>query len=335
MAKIRLRRRRSRKGGKVIKAKPGGDLEPSAQRTQPRERLKVELVLVSSLRLHPRNPNLHAEESVASIARSIAKFGQRSPLVVNAAGDVLKGNGTLRAVQRLGWGQVQAIRCTRLTEEEELAYLLADNRTGDESEWDYDGVRALLMDLQTKGFDLKATGFRDFERCVLLHDQFQPDQIADLERELEQVENDMQTNLATMTLRLNGPIYGLVLLVVQDMVAKGELPPVQKKDGSTVILGSAEEKARWDGQEELLRVNTRLGAAIRAACDVYWGEIERSEFGQAQEVAARAVAAACKAYLERKRQKKQAQLARRKRRLEGTRRRPQRRTAPLKKQRRT
>lgn len=111
------------------------------------------------------NPRKHGDESIEAIKASLAEFGQQKPIVVTADNVVIAGNGTLEAARQLGWSTI-AVSRTELTEQQAVAYSLADNRTQDKSEFDFGIVRDIF-----KGLDdtLKnATGFTQSEIDDLL-----------------------------------------------------------------------------------------------------------------------------------------------------------------------
>lgn len=83
---------------------------------------------------HPDNARKH---SLPKIAKSLNDHGQRSPIVVQTStGFIVKGNGTwTAAAQILGWTEI-AQQWQDLTDDEALAYLLADNKASDESSYD-------------------------------------------------------------------------------------------------------------------------------------------------------------------------------------------------------
>ena len=84
------------------------------------------------LRTHPKNPRVG---DVKKIMHSVRKFGQTKPIVVTADGVIVAGNHTFKAVQELGWTHIAAVTFTG-TDEEALAYLIADNRTTDDSAYE-------------------------------------------------------------------------------------------------------------------------------------------------------------------------------------------------------
>ena len=56
--------------------------------------LKVETVALAKLALDPRNARRHPERNLESIKASLARFGQQKPIVVDADGVTVAGNGT-------------------------------------------------------------------------------------------------------------------------------------------------------------------------------------------------------------------------------------------------
>ena len=72
----------------------------------PEPRLKVEAVSLKRLTPDPENARIHSERNIEAIARSLDRFGQRKPLVIQQKGRSLiirAGNGTYEAAKRLGW----------------------------------------------------------------------------------------------------------------------------------------------------------------------------------------------------------------------------------------
>jgi ParB-like chromosome segregation protein Spo0J len=105
------------------------------------EKLRVLLVPVASLKNDERNARHHDERSFEAVRTSLAKFGQRKPIVVD--GDVVvAGNGTLVAARREGWTHIATVDADGLSPEEVRAYALADNRTAELSSWDYGALHA-------------------------------------------------------------------------------------------------------------------------------------------------------------------------------------------------
>jgi len=96
--------------------------------------LEAQLVALDTITLDKDNARTHGENNLVAINRSLARFGQRKPVVVRG-GAVVAGNGTVMAARMLGWTHIAAVMADDLSEEEARAYGLADNQTTLLSEW--------------------------------------------------------------------------------------------------------------------------------------------------------------------------------------------------------
>lgn len=138
------------------------------------EPLRGLAVPIGGLELDPRNARKHPPRSIETIKASLTGFGQQKPIVLKLDGKtVLAGNGTLVAAQELGWTHIAAVR-SGLDGQEATAFGLADNKTAETSEWDFEAVADLLKDLQAEQFDLTTTGWADFEIEPLLAAEWTP-----------------------------------------------------------------------------------------------------------------------------------------------------------------
>ena len=132
--------------------------------------LKVETVTVASLELDPRNARRHPERNLESIKASLSRFGQQKPIVVDADGVIVAGNGTVAAARALGWTSIDVVR-TKLRGAEAQAFAIADNRTAELAEWDAEELRKQLDELEAGGFDVAGElAFSDEEVAALLKD---------------------------------------------------------------------------------------------------------------------------------------------------------------------
>lgn len=114
--------------------------------TEPRfgQGLEAFVVPINQPQHHPRNPRKHR---VDLIKRSLARYGQQTPLTVQrSTGYVCKGNGTLKAAKELGWDRIAA-RFEDFDDDTALGYLYADNRASDVAEYDKEATLAGLQAL--------------------------------------------------------------------------------------------------------------------------------------------------------------------------------------------
>jgi hypothetical protein len=119
--------------------------------------MEITKMKIADLSLDPSNVRKHSRRNLDAIKASLRKFGQQKPIVVDAKGIVLAGNGTLTAAQELGWTDIDIIR-TDLAGVEATAFAIADNRTAELAEWD-DSLNDVLKSLQDEGVDLADLGY--------------------------------------------------------------------------------------------------------------------------------------------------------------------------------
>jgi hypothetical protein len=134
---------------------------------------QIELVPIDSVTLDPANVRLHPSDDIEVIKGSLAKFGQQKPIVVGENNVVIAGNGLLQAARELGWKEIAIVR-TALRGVDATAFAIADNRTAERSEWDYEGLSSILKQLQVENYDLGVLGWRDYELEPLLKAEWQP-----------------------------------------------------------------------------------------------------------------------------------------------------------------
>jgi len=147
-------------------------------------KLEIEHVALDDIVPHPQNVRLHPEANIQAIIRSLDAFGQRTPIVIGRTEHegkpcILKGCGTWEAMKRRGDEFVQVVRVDHLTEAQEVAYAIADNKTSDTSQFDFESLADVMRYLQEEEVDLAVTGFEDFERQPLLEARFNVDPVSD------------------------------------------------------------------------------------------------------------------------------------------------------------
>lgn len=120
--------------------------------------VQIETVALSSLLPDPANARRHDEKNLAAIKGSLAKFGQRKPIVCRN-NVVIAGNGTLEAAKQLGWSEIQIVRADDMTNTDATAFALADNRSAELASWDFETLGATLHALREDDFDLTEIGF--------------------------------------------------------------------------------------------------------------------------------------------------------------------------------
>ncbi|GIW81673.1 MAG: methyltransferase [Gemmatales bacterium] len=100
--------------------------------------------------------------------QSIREFGFRQPIVVDTDGVIIVGHTRYKAAQKLSLEKVPVHVATELTPEQIKAYRIADNKTNELSDWDYDLLPIELGELQALDYDLGLLGFDQDELAKLL-----------------------------------------------------------------------------------------------------------------------------------------------------------------------
>jgi DNA modification methylase len=111
---------------------------------------------------HPRNPNKHPDQQIDLLAKIMRHQGWRNPIVVSKrSGFIVAGHGRLAAAKKNGWDKAPVDFQEFLTEADEYAHMVADNKIAEIAEHD-DSM--MLEDLKAfPDLDLDLLGIPDFE----------------------------------------------------------------------------------------------------------------------------------------------------------------------------
>jgi DNA modification methylase len=125
----------------------------------------MELKKISDVKLNPNNPRLIKDDKFKKLVQSIKDFPEMlsiRPIVVNQDMIILGGNMRFRACKEAGIKEIPVI-VTDLSEDKQREFLIKDNTSGGEwdwdmiaNEWDADELEAWGLDLPV--FDIKDEG---------------------------------------------------------------------------------------------------------------------------------------------------------------------------------
>lgn len=104
---------------------------------------------------NPRNNN----EAVEAVAESIRQFGFKVPIVIDSNGVIIAGHTRRKAAVKLGLATVPCIIADDLTPEQIQAFRLADNKTAELAEWDFEALEKELAELTAFDVDMSLFGF--------------------------------------------------------------------------------------------------------------------------------------------------------------------------------
>jgi len=132
---------------------------------------RIQMVATGDLVPYAGNARTHDDNQIAKIAASIAEFGFNNPILVDTShGTIIAGHGRLAAANLLGLKEVPVIKLDHLNDKQRRAYILADNKLAEMSDWDEEMLQAEIEDLNNDGFDIELTGFEKSDFAVIFPD---------------------------------------------------------------------------------------------------------------------------------------------------------------------
>lgn len=129
--------------------------------------MKIELWKITDVTPYPGNPRQN-DDAVDAVVASLREFGFRQPIVVDAEGVIVVGHTRYKAALKLGLERVPVHVAKDLSPEQIRAYRIADNKSAELSDWNYDLLPIELGELKACDFDLGLLGFDQDELAKLL-----------------------------------------------------------------------------------------------------------------------------------------------------------------------
>ena len=130
--------------------------------------MDIQVRPLNSIRPYEKNARKIPRSAVDKVAASIREYGPRQPIVVDAAGVIVAGHVRYRAALQLGLQEFPVHVAANLTPEQVRGYRLMDNRSHEETGWDFGLLLPELTELASVSFDLSLTGFDTAELDDLL-----------------------------------------------------------------------------------------------------------------------------------------------------------------------
>ena len=128
---------------------------------------------VEDLKVYENNPR-NNDKAVDAVAESILQFGFKVPIVIDKNDVIVCGHTRLKASKKLGLDTVPCIVADDLTEEQIKAFRLADNKTAELAEWDFNALEKELAELSEidmrEWFDVEKLNPDDFGEDFSLPD---------------------------------------------------------------------------------------------------------------------------------------------------------------------
>jgi len=118
---------------------------------------KHKKISIDKILINPNNPRLIKDDKFKKLCKSIQEFPEMlelRPIVVNKDMIVLGGNMRLKACQEIGLTEVPIIVAENLTEQQQREFLIKDNVSGGEWDWDILANEWEVEQLTDWGLDL-------------------------------------------------------------------------------------------------------------------------------------------------------------------------------------
>lgn len=135
--------------------------------------MKTETVKITEIKNNPNNPRVIKDDKFTKLVNSIKEFPKMleiRPIVVNDDMIVLGGNMRLKACKEAGLKEVPIIKASELTEDEQRQFIIKDNVSG--GEWDWEMLANEWDSEQLEDWGLDVTNFETDEVLEAVEDDF-------------------------------------------------------------------------------------------------------------------------------------------------------------------
>jgi len=117
----------------------------------------IQKVKISEIKLNPNNPRLIKDDKFKGLVQSIKDFPEMleiRPIVVNSDMVILGGNMRYKACKEAGLKEIPIIIADNLTEQQQKEFLIKDNVSGGEWDWDLLANEWNVEQLEDWGLDV-------------------------------------------------------------------------------------------------------------------------------------------------------------------------------------
>jgi ParB-like chromosome segregation protein Spo0J len=123
-------------------------------------------MLIQEIKSNPNNPRLIKDHKFKQLVKSIQDFPQMlelRPIVIDENNMVLGGNMRLKACLEAGLTDVPVIHANNLTEAQKKEFIIKDNISFGEHDWDALANEWNIIELDEWGLDIPAFANNDIE----------------------------------------------------------------------------------------------------------------------------------------------------------------------------
>ena len=120
--------------------------------------MQIKEIKLNELKEYENNPR-NNDEAAEAVAESIKQFGFKVPIIIDSNNVIVAGHTRLKAAKQLGLKTAPCIIADDLTPEQIKAFRLADNKTAELAEWDFEALEKELEELTAFDVDMSLFGF--------------------------------------------------------------------------------------------------------------------------------------------------------------------------------
>jgi DNA modification methylase len=122
--------------------------------------LKLEIIYkpIGSILGYVNNTRVHPQDQIDQIKSSISEFGMCTPIGIHN-NSIVYGHGRHEALKQLGYEEIPTLDLSHLTDAQRKAFIIADNKIGDNSTWDEELLKVEIEALHEMDFNIDLLGF--------------------------------------------------------------------------------------------------------------------------------------------------------------------------------
>lgn len=124
--------------------------------------VSIKVQKLEDLTPYENNPRRN-EKAIEAVRKSIESFGFINPIIVDQDGVIICGHTRYAAAKKMDLQEAPTIIVDDLTEEQEKAFRIVDNKVSEGAEWDKDLLRDELAAIKDM-YDMTDFGFKEDDR---------------------------------------------------------------------------------------------------------------------------------------------------------------------------
>lgn len=205
--------------------------------------MEIKLLHIENLKPYTNNAR-NNEKAVDVVAKSIQEFGFRNPILIDNDNQIIAGHTRLLAAKKLGLTEIPTIKVDDLTPEQVKAFRIADNKTAEYAEWNFELLARELEELKIADYDLSLTGF-DMSEAERLLDTLKE------ESDEENPDDDFEIQLSEEPISKRGDLWllGKHKLLCGDSTSEQEVSVLMGNDKADFVFTDPPWNVNYGAQE--------------------------------------------------------------------------------------